>query len=76
MLTFVFRSPVPRILRAAFPDKASRMSQPKETPTPAHYKTDSSKAEKQLGINFIPLEQTIKDTALSLWEIEARVGSA
>ena len=61
------------VIREAFPDKASRVVQGPAKPPAEHFKTDSSKAEKELGITWIPFETCIKDTARKLWEIEAQI---
>jgi len=61
------------VIRKAFPDKASKVVQGPANPPPEHFSTDSSKAEKELGITWTPFEQCIKDTAAKLWEIEAKL---
>jgi len=61
------------VIRDAFPDKASKVVQGTAKPPPEHFQTDSSKAEKELGITWTPFETCIKDTAQRLWEIEAQI---
>ena len=61
------------VIREAFPDKASKVVQGAAKPPPEHFQTDSSKAEKELGITWTPFETCIKDTAQRLWEIEAQI---
>lgn len=39
-----------------------------------HYKTDSSKVEKELGIEWIGFEQCVVDTAKRLLELEKELG--
>ncbi|KAK4057451.1 hypothetical protein OIO90_001520 [Microbotryomycetes sp. JL221] len=57
------------ILRKKFADQADRVPQAavKEDP---HFKSDSSKAEKQLGLKWIPFEQTVIDSAKALFALE------
>ena len=64
---------VANVLLAAFSDKASRISKPKAPGMSEWYQADSSKAKKQLGIEFIPFERCVRDTATRLWEIEAEL---
>jgi nucleoside-diphosphate-sugar epimerase len=49
-------------------------STPKGTPGQRleHYQVDSTKAQKELGIKYIPLEKTIEDLVLQLVDIQAK----
>lgn len=38
-----------------------------------HFETDSSKVERDLGINWKPFEETVRDTARELFRIEAEL---
>jgi nucleoside-diphosphate-sugar epimerase len=42
----------------------------KGQPLPDHYQIDSSKAEKQLSVTFIPLKKTIEDLILELFKLQ------
>lgn len=61
------------LIRETFPDKASRVVQGAAKPPSEHFATDSSKAEKELGITWTPFETCIKDTARKLWQIEEQL---
>ncbi|CAD6577364.1 MAG: methylglyoxal reductase (NADPH-dependent) gre2 [Cyphobasidiales sp. Tagirdzhanova-0007] len=67
---------VAAILRKAFPENASRITPSDGKPMGAHYDTDSSKVQRDLGIVWTAKEQSIKDTAARLWEIEASLKHA
>ncbi|GAA5987316.1 hypothetical protein JCM11641_002681 [Rhodosporidiobolus odoratus] len=60
------------LARKQFPDQASRIPQPKEVKdtTSEHYTTDSSLVEKELGIEWIDFETTVKDTLSAIFEAE------
>ena len=38
---------------------------------PDHYEIDSSKAQKDLGVTYIPLKKTVEDLVLQLAELQA-----
>ena len=42
----------------------------KGKPLPDHYQIDSSKAEKELGVTFIPLKKTVEDIALQFVKLQ------
>ncbi|BGP58484.1 hypothetical protein JCM8202_001148 [Rhodotorula sphaerocarpa] len=58
------------VARKAFPDQASRIPDAEETAGQDHFKTDSSLVEKELGIAWIPFEQSVKDTLGQIFQIE------
>lgn len=58
------------VARKAFPDQASRIPDAEETAGQDHFKTDSSLVEKELGINWISFEQSVKDTLGQIFQIE------
>lgn len=62
------------ILRRSFPDQASRFPDVEDKPAPKHYATDSSLAEKELGFKSRPKEETIRDAAQSILDLEKQVG--
>ncbi|BGP20658.1 hypothetical protein JCM10213v2_008821 [Rhodosporidiobolus nylandii] len=55
-----------KVAREAFPDKASRIPEPKEVPdaNAGHFRTDSSLVEKELlgGEGWIPFKKSVTDT--------------
>jgi hypothetical protein len=59
--------------RQAFPDQASRFPETDSKAAPPHFSTDSSKVEKELGIDFIPFRTSVKDTLEQLFAIEKRI---
>ncbi|GAA5822081.1 hypothetical protein JCM5353_006225 [Sporobolomyces roseus] len=59
--------------RTAFPSQSSRFPETDSKAAPPHFKTDSSKVEKELGIEFIPFRQSVKDTLEELFKIEERI---
>ncbi|GAA5902470.1 SDR family oxidoreductase [Sporobolomyces salmoneus] len=59
--------------RQAFPAQASRFPPDDSKPASPHFSTDSSKVEKELGIEFIPFRQSVKDTLEELFEVEQRI---
>ncbi|KAM0786885.1 hypothetical protein ACM66B_002310 [Microbotryomycetes sp. NB124-2] len=60
---------VAEIIKKNFPEHTERIPEAKVKQDP-HFKTDSSHAEKQLGIQWIPFEQTVIDTARELFNLE------
>jgi len=61
------------VLRKAFPDKADRIPAGEVKPLDPHFATDSSKAEKELGITWIPFDKCVTDTATKLFAIEKQL---
>lgn len=60
--------------RLAFPDQASRFPPEVDSKAaPPHFQTDSSKVEKELGIDFIPFRSSAKDTLEALFAVEKRI---
>lgn len=64
---------VAALLAREYPAKKDRIVSSNGNPPPNHYITDSSKAEKELGSQWIPFEQCIRDTASKLWEIDEKL---
>ncbi|GAA5830714.1 hypothetical protein JCM11251_001052 [Rhodosporidiobolus azoricus] len=59
--------------RKAFPDKEERFPKPggeKGHEWPPHFEWDTSKAERDLGIRWKPLEQTVKEALEQVFELE------
>ncbi len=46
-----------------------------DPPIPEVYKLDTSKIQKELGIEFTPFEETVVDTVNSLRELEKKLAS-
>ncbi|GAA5968727.1 hypothetical protein JCM11641_000711 [Rhodosporidiobolus odoratus] len=62
--------------RHAFPDKVDRFPTPggkAEHELPEHFKWDVSKAERELGIEWTPLEVTVKGALQQVFELEEAV---
>ncbi|KAK4052785.1 hypothetical protein OIV83_002072 [Microbotryomycetes sp. JL201] len=62
-------SQIAKIIKEKFPEQAHRIVDAEVKQDP-HFKTDSSHAEKQLGLQWIPFEQTVVDTARELFNLE------
>jgi len=58
------------ILRKNFPAQAHRIPAVEASEPPPHFGTDSSKVEKELGIEWIPFEKSIVDTAVEFFKLE------
>ncbi|GAA5885637.1 hypothetical protein JCM6882_007507 [Rhodosporidiobolus microsporus] len=59
--------------REAFPEKKSRFPEPggeKGHEVPPHFEWDTSKVERDLGIKWKPLEQTVKEALEQVFELE------
>ncbi|GAA5928441.1 hypothetical protein JCM1841_005674 [Sporobolomyces salmonicolor] len=63
-------SQIAAIGRKAFPDQAHRFPDAPVSEGNPHFKTDSSKVEKELGMKWIPFEQSVKDTLAELFAVE------
>ncbi|KAL8783610.1 MAG: hypothetical protein Q9195_009331 [Heterodermia aff. obscurata] len=61
-----------KIIKRVLPAYASKVPDPEATPEVETFKVDNSHARRELGIDFIPLEQTIGDAARSLAGLEER----
>ncbi|GAA6060861.1 hypothetical protein JCM10212_006241 [Sporobolomyces blumeae] len=59
--------------RQAFPDQASRFPDDDSKAAPPHFSTDSSKAEKELKIEFMPFRKSVMDTLTELFAVEKRI---
>ncbi|GAA5982196.1 hypothetical protein JCM5350_003490 [Sporobolomyces pararoseus] len=59
--------------RQAFPGQASRFPTDDSKAAPPHFSTDSSKVEKELGIEFMPFRTSVRDTLEELFKIEKRI---
>ena len=66
-------SQIVEIIARHFPKQKHRLPKVDKVEVPEHFATDSSKVEKQLGIKWIPFEQSIVDTAKSLFALEAKL---
>lgn len=66
-------SQIVEIIARHFPEQKHRLPKVDKVEVPEHFATDSSKVEKQLGIKWIPFEQSIVDTAKSLFGLEAKL---
>ncbi|BGP20659.1 hypothetical protein JCM10213_001095 [Rhodosporidiobolus nylandii] len=66
-----------KVAREAFPDKASRIPEPKEVPdaNAGHFRTDSSLVEKELlgGEGWIPFKKSVTDTLQAIFDQEAQL---
>ena len=60
------------IIKKVLPDYASKVPEPSATERVETFKVDTSHVKRELGIDFIPLEQTIGDAARSLAGLEAQ----
>ena len=58
------------ILKTILPDYSSKIPDPTSTPKVDTYAVDNSHARNDLGIRFMPLDQTITDTAKSLLRLQ------
>ena len=58
------------IIRKVLPEYTSKVPDPSATDRVETFKLDNSHAERELGIKFTPLEQSIGDTARSLAKLE------
>ena len=67
--TFQYRD-ICRILKKALPAYASKIPDPESTEEVETFKVDNSHARKELTMDFIPLDQTISDTAKSLAKLQ------
>jgi len=61
------------IARAAFPEQSRRITQSSNSPAPAHYTVNASKAERDFGIQWIPFKKSVEDMARVLYEREAEL---
>jgi nucleoside-diphosphate-sugar epimerase len=61
-----------RILRVMLPDRVAQIPDPAKTERVETFGVDNSKAQRELGIKFITLDECIRDTALSLLEVEKK----
>ena len=59
--------------RTAFPSQSSRFPSTDSKAAPPHFKTDSSKVEKELGIEFMSFRTSVMDTLEELFKIEERI---
>lgn len=59
--------------RQAFPDQASRFPAADAKAAPPHFSTDSSKVEKELGIEFMPFRTSVRGTLEELFKIEKSI---
>ncbi|GAA6026123.1 hypothetical protein JCM11491_002807, partial [Sporobolomyces phaffii] len=59
--------------RQAFPDAAARFPPADSKPARDHFKTDSSKVERELGVEFMPFRTSVRDTLAELFKIEQRL---
>lgn len=59
------------VLAQAFPDKRDRIPAAERSSGAEHFKTDSSKVERELGIEWISFEKSMVDTANKLFDIES-----
>jgi hypothetical protein len=63
------------IIRAKFPELRNTTPEGNANkPLPDVYKLDTSAAEKDLGITWLPIEKTVVDTVNSLRELEKAEG--
>lgn len=67
--TFEYRD-VCKILRDVLPDRKDKIPDPELTPAGEHFQVDNSKTAQALGMTFTSLEDSIRDTALSLVALE------
>lgn len=59
------------VIRRKFPEQEGRLPKGVQASEGAeHFKTDSSKVEKELGVKWIGFEQSVQDTAAKLFELE------
>lgn len=66
-----------QLLRRELPGHVDRIPVPDDAaPRPDVYQVDNSKAVKELGIRFIPLEECIRDMARSLVKLEEKAQKA
>jgi nucleoside-diphosphate-sugar epimerase len=64
------------IIRAKFPELESKTPKGNTGASlPSVYSVDTSKASKELGIKFTPLEKTVEDGVASLLELQKRLGN-
>lgn len=66
-------SQVVEIIARHFPEQKHRLPKVDKVEVPEHFASDSSKVQKQLGIKWIPFEQSIVDTARTLFALEAQL---
>ena len=55
------------------PELAGRLPDVENKPPPPHYKTDSSKAQKELGFSPRSHEETIHDAGASILQLEKQL---
>ncbi|KAL8277114.1 hypothetical protein RQP46_010442 [Phenoliferia psychrophenolica] len=63
-------SQIADIIIRNFPEQAHRIPKAPVTSGPEHFKTDTSKVEKELGIKWISFEESIKDTVKVIFDLE------
>jgi hypothetical protein len=62
------------MIRSKFPDlRATTVEGNVGEPLPPVYKLDTSKVQRELGLTFRPMEETIVDTVNSLRELEKQL---
>jgi nucleoside-diphosphate-sugar epimerase len=66
-------SQIADILRRHFPEQAHRIPVGPVVAGPEHFKTDSSKVQKELGIKWIDFETSVVDTAREIFRVEAEL---
>lgn len=62
--------PRPDIIIRNFPEQAHRIPKAPVTAGPEHFKTNTSKVEKELGIKWIDFQTSIVDTLRILFDLE------
>ncbi|CAN8099865.1 unnamed protein product [Discula destructiva] len=65
-----------KILRNLLPERVDKIPDPELTPPGEAFKVDNSETAKALDMTFKTLEESIKDTALSLISLEHKAASA
>lgn len=66
-------SQIADILRKTFPEQASRIPSGEVSAGPAHFKSDSSKVQKQLDFKFRSFKESVVDTATALFALEKKL---
>ena len=62
------------MIRSKFPDlRATTVEGNAGEPLPPVYKLDTSKVQRELGLTFRPMEETVVDTVNSLRELEKQL---
>jgi len=64
-------SQIARIAASRFPSQAQRIPPSDNEPPPDYYKADSTPAERDFGMQWIGLEQCIRDMAKELYDTES-----